>query len=297
MALSPTADTSPAVAVRRALVMTNARAVALGDALVRAARIAARRDVELVLAAEEHGRHDAAALPCRWCLDDGGPVDLALALGGDGTTLRALRLVLARRAPVFAVNFGHLGFLTSAPASDADTAIDRALAGDLSTVELLALAILRDGARAGLAINDAVVAAERHGSTARLGWAVDDLDFGEVNCDAIIVSTPAGSTAYGLSAGGPVVGWGVEALCVTFLAPHSLSARSLVLPSGRTVHVTNRHESAPACLVLDGQQTGPALAPGETVSIEVAPERGRLALLPETSTLARFRDAFAPGRR
>jgi NAD+ kinase len=273
--------------------VTHGRRATIGDALSRLACLAAERDVQLVFPADERGKHDLERLACQWAVDEGEDADIALVLGGDGTTLRALQRFLGRGIPVFAVNYGHFGFLTSAPAHDLESAVGRALAGEVAVLELPTLEVRRPGGEAGLVVNDAVVTGGVHGRTANLGWSVDDVDLGEVSCDAIVVATPAGSTAYSLSAGGPVLGWGLEGLCTTFVAPHSLAVRSFVLGSGQCISVRNASRDLNALLVLDGHAQEDPLPPGAEVGIQLSDRRARLALLPEVSPLERFRDAFS----
>jgi NAD+ kinase len=259
------------MSVRRAVLIARRAA---GDAKQRVASMAAHARVELVPEEEV------------------ATADLVIVLGGDGSVLRALQAVTGRGVPVFAVNFGRVGFLTTAEPGDLETAVPRALAGELQVVELATVQVERDGIRVGTAVNDVVVASDIQGRIARLGWNVDGVDLGELACDAVIVCTPAGSTGYGLSAGGPVLDWGVEALGVTFVAPHTLTARPLVLPRGARVEVANRARELPVRVILDGVQSDRALAPGESVTVSLAPERTALGLLPEVAFLQRYRDAF-----
>ena len=178
--------------------------------------------------------------------------DLIVVLGGDGTTLRALHRSLDTGVPVFAINYGRVGFLTTARGQ----ARDRAVAGVLGRLlrrPAPSVDVRREGERCGLGVNDAVVTSALHGRMAHFQWSVNGVDLGEIGCDAVVVSTPSGSTAYSLSAGGPVLGWGLDGLVVTFVAPHSLTARSLVLPRGNVIVVENRGEGTAARIVLDGQ--------------------------------------------
>ena len=245
------------------------------DAAARVAELAAEAGVELL--AEGADVADA---------------DLVIVLGGDGSVLRALQQVTGRGVPVFGINFGRVGFLTTAEPGDLDAAVRRALAGELRVVDLATVQVERGGERVGFAVNDVVVASDVQGRIARLGWNVDGVDLGELACDAVIVCTPAGSTGYALSAGGPVLDWGVEALGVTFVAPHTLTARPLVLPRGSCVEVTNRASTLTVRLILDGVQSDRELAPGESASISLGPDRTALGLLPEVAFLQRYRDAF-----
>jgi NAD+ kinase len=246
-----------------------------GDAAARVAELAAEAGVELL-------PPDA----------DIGEADLVIVLGGDGSVLRALHQVTGRGVPVLGINFGRVGFLTTAEPDALETTVRRALAGELRVVDFATLQIERGGERVGFAVNDVVVASDVQGRIARLGWNVNDVDLGELACDAVIVCTPAGSTGYSLSAGGPVLEWGVEALGVTFVAPHTLTARPLVLPRGARVEVANRARELTVRLILDGVQTDRALEPGESVTVSLGPERTALGLLPEVAFLQRYRDAF-----
>jgi NAD+ kinase len=284
----PSTEAKP---VTRACVMTHGRSSTVGDGVQRLQRVAAERGVELVfeqLEIAKHGLGDAAGL-----LHDGRDegIDVVIVLGGDGTTLRALNRFLCSGIPVFAVNYGRVGFLTTASARDLETAVARAFAGEYRVVELPTVEALRGGARVGVAVNDAVFTSDVHGRIAHFRWWVDDVRLGEIGCDAVVVATPSGSTAYSLSAGGPVLSWGLDGVCVTFVAPHSLTARSLVLPRGETIRVENRGEGLAARLVLDGQPCC-MLPPGDRIEVRMAPELARLAFLPEVAFLQRFRDTF-----
>jgi NAD+ kinase len=233
----------------RACVITHGRPATIGDGLARLACLAADLGVELVFPARERSKHELEELRCPWSAGEGDGADLAIVLGGDGTTLRALRRFLGTDTAVFAVNYGHFGFLTASPAGDLESAVARAFAGEYRVLELPTLAIERPGAPAGVVVNDVAVTSGAHGRMVELEWSVESVDLGRVRCDGVVVATPAGSTAYSLSAGGPVLGWGLEGLCV--------------------------------------------LGPGDRVRIRLGDRRARLALLPETEPLARFRDAFA----
>jgi NAD+ kinase len=218
--------------------------------------------------------------------------DLAIVLGGDGTTLRALQRFLGRDVPVLAINYGRVGFLTTAEHADLEPVAARAFRGEYRVEELPVLAVSAQGAEVGRAVNDVVVTSDVHGRMAIFGWQVNGVDLGEVGCDAMVIATPTGSTAYSLSAGGPVLNWGLDAACVTFASPHVLAIRSLVLPRGHRIAVRNAAPDVPARVVLDGHVEPAHLAPGASVEVALAPERARLALLPEVSFLQRYRETF-----
>ena len=126
-----------------------------------------------------------------------------------------------------------------------------------------------------------------------LEWAVGGEDLGRQPCDGVICATPSGSTAYNLSNGGPVLVWGIDALTVTFVAPHSLHARPLVVPRGRDVVICNRTADVPAVVLVDGHHTGQVEPLEGTVVVRLGAEHSLLATLPEATFVRRYRQSFA----
>jgi NAD+ kinase len=124
-----------------------------------------------------------------------------------------------------------------------------------------------------------------------LGWALGDEDLGIQPCDGLICASPSGSTAYNLSNGGPVLVWGLEAMVLTFIAPHSLSARPLVAPPGADLIVWNRTADVPVSVIADGHVVG-ELAPAARAVVRLGPQRSLLGSLPESTFFARYRKAF-----
>jgi NAD+ kinase len=124
-----------------------------------------------------------------------------------------------------------------------------------------------------------------------LSWTVGGESLGRQACDGIICATPAGSTAYNLSNGGPVLVWGLEALAVTFIAPHSLHARSMVVPRGLDVVVTNETPDVAATVLFDGRQLG-QIPPAGRVAVRLGDRRSLLATLPEVTFFRRYRQTF-----
>ena len=125
-----------------------------------------------------------------------------------------------------------------------------------------------------------------------LAWTVGGESLGSLRCDGLIVATPSGSTAYNLSNGGPVLVWGLDAMAVTFVAPHSLEARPLVIPRGRDVVVTNETSDVWVTALADGHVFS-EIAPGGTMTIRLGPQRTLLATLPEATFFTRYRHTFA----
>jgi NAD+ kinase len=258
-------------AVRRAAVVTHGKPETIGDAVDRLEQAARAAGIELV---------DA----------DAGDADLAVVLGGDGTMLRALRTYLGTRTPVFGVNFGRVGFLTSVEADALEDGVARVFAGGYRVVELCTLTIDLNG-KIQPAINDAVATSSRLGRMVQLGWEIGGEDLGTQPCDGMICSTPSGSTAYNLSNGGPVLMWGIEAMAITFVAPHSLHARPLVVPRGLTLRITNRTADVPVTVLADGHAIG-ELEPDDHIEVGIGGQRSRLALLPDVTFFARYHDVF-----
>jgi len=200
--------------------------------------------------------------------------DLVITLGGDGTLLSVARLVGDRELRVLGVNLGGLGFLTEVSTDDALAAIDRVFSGDfqLDRRTTLAVRVRRKGVvvAASQVLNDAVINKSALARIIDLCTSVD----GEYVCvykaDGLIVATPTGSTAYSLSAGGPVVS---SEVCVTVLAPicpHTLTQRPLVVSESATIAVELRAPEQEVVLTLDGQE-GIALADGDIVEIAKSP--------------------------
>jgi NAD+ kinase len=236
-------------------------------------------------------RVEAVAKACGVELvEDGADADVAVVLGGDGTMLRAFHDYLDRRVPVLGVNFGRVGFLSSIQPDDLEAGLTRVFSGDYRVIELPTLEVEGPDVEA-VAVNDVVAATGTLGRMVELEWAVGGESLGVVPCDAIIVATPSGSTAYNLSNGGPVLKWGIDAFVVSFVAPHSLDARPLVVPRGEDVVVTNRTRDIALALLADGQRLG-TVEPGESVTARLGEPRILLATLPDATFFTRFRSAF-----
>jgi NAD+ kinase len=269
----------------RVALVTHGRAEQIGSGVERLAAVARDAGVELVVSADEAARHGLAAH------GDPASADLAVVLGGDGTMLRALRTFLGTGIPVLGVNFGRVGFLSAVQRDDLEAGVSRALAGEIEVVELPTLEVV-NGGEPHVAINDVVVASAELGRMVELEWAIGGEDLGRVPCDAIICSTPSGSTAYNLSNGGPVLMWGLEALATTFVAPHSLHARPLVVPPGKEVLVVNRTPDVRVVVLVDGHRVGEAGTGGQ-VRIGLGEARTLLATLPEATFVSRYRQSFS----
>lgn len=218
---------------------------------------------------------DQVGLPHAALIEDAtygaeGPVPaLCLVLGGDGTLLAAARQVGVRGTPLLGLNLGSLGFLTAHPASEAPHIIQAYFAGGLKEEarSLLQADLYRGGTRLlrQVVLNDAVL---NKGALARImefRLQIDGIDAATLKADGLIVSTPTGSTAYSLSAGGPILHPSLEAWVITPICPHSLTLRPSVVPSHLPVVIT-LGEAEDAHLTLDGQLEHP-LRPGDRVEL------------------------------
>jgi len=211
-------------------------------------------------------------------------LDLLVTLGGDGTLLRGARLVAAHGVPVLGINLGHLGFLTSAPREEIETALERWRAGDFEIDRRMLLAVhAEDGdGRAGkihLALNDAVLHKGGAARVIRLSMRAQRDVVGSYSADGIILATPTGSTAYSLSAGGPIVSPTVDCIIATPICPHTLGVRPLVLPADETITVEVLSPTEELILTIDGQEHE-RLVPGQKVVARRAEQPVKLVRFP-----------------
>jgi len=217
-------------------------------------------------------------------------VDLCLVMGGDGSILHALRRFARTGVPVFGVNFGTVGFLAAVEREETEQGIRRAFAGEIETIDLPGLEIEVDGAlRVGL--NDIGFSRRPEDRVAELSYKIAGEEVGHVRCDGLVASTPVGSTGYNLANQGPILAWGVEGYVVSYISPHSLTARALVVAPGDVLHVENAPGREPVDVAVDGEQTG-GLAPGAEQAVRFVDDVGRLAQLTGTSFYQRIREKF-----
>jgi NAD+ kinase len=217
-------------------------------------------------------------------------VDMCFAIGGDGTILTGLRSYAGTGVPVFGVNFGEIGFLATVERDQAAEGFIRAFSGDFEVLELPGIQVA-DQREKWLAINDVSIHRQPGKRVADLAYAVGPEEVGRVRCDGLVVATPAGSTGYNLANGGPVMAWGVEGFVVSFIAPHSLTARALVVAPGDVMVLHNCSREEPVDVVVDGRPVG-ALRCAEEVSIRFVANQGALAQLPGTTFYHRLREKF-----
>lgn len=182
--------------------------------------------------------------------------DLVIVLGGDGTLLSAARVIAGRDIPLLAVNLGHLGFLTSITIDELYSELERVLQGQhrIGIRRMLDCELVRAGSTIARysALNDVVITKTMLARMIDLDTQVDNHFVAAYKADGLIISTPTGSTAYSLSAGGPVIFPQVAAVCITPICPHMLTNRPVIVPDSAVIHILNRGEES-TFLTIDGQ--------------------------------------------
>jgi NAD+ kinase len=275
--------------VKTAALITHSHPPAATDAVPIAAAAARATGWRLVADQGELDKHGASATGIE--LEGAGESpDLCLVLGGDGTILHALRRFAGTGVPVFGVNFGTVGFLAAVEREDAEAGIARALAGEVETIELPALRVEANG-KGGLGFNDVTLSRRPHDRVAELSYRIASEEVGHVRCDGLVAATPVGSTGYNLANQGPILAWGVKGYAVSYIAPHSLTARALVVAPADVLTVANAPDREPVEVALDGTEFG-ELAPGAELEVRFVDSAGSLAQLAGTSFYGRIRDKF-----
>jgi len=261
---------------------------------------AAARDLAVDLAADGHvvtaSAADAAACEAKVASGAASDAELVVALGGDGTILKAAHMLAGADVPMFGINLGRLGFLCGASGDDPIGAVRSVVAGgarEERRVTLLAEAT-HGGRVAGShhALNEIFVGRASGARAVDIAVEVDGEPFARWVCDGLIVSTPTGSTAYALSAGGPIMAPDLRALLVVPVGAHALAVRPLVLGSSARVTITFPDPArAGACVVVDGDLV-PCRSALDRLEVRLGRDDVRLLRIDERSFIATARDAF-----
>jgi NAD+ kinase len=281
-----------AVPVKRVLLLTHREPAVTTSTLPAVLSILKDAGVQVLVPAGEVVKHRMLA---PFSSADGmqlraGGEDLILVLGGDGSILRALAREAGSGAPVIGINYGRVGFLASIERETLERDLRRALAGEYVVLSLPSLkAEWADGEVE--AVNDLAIFRGGESRIADLTYAVDGELVATVRCDGVVMSTPVGSTAYNLAAGGPTVSWRVRCFVLSFIALHHLDSRPLVIGAEETLTVTNSALVGDCELHADGQRIG-ALGPGRSVTVGLGGAEVHLATFPEASFFRRYREKF-----
>ncbi len=277
--------------VKRASVLTHRRTSETTTAVAELVDAARRARATLLFTEAEAAKHGLELGPgVEIVAELPTDVQLCFALGGDGTILTALRYYAGASVPVFGVNYGEVGFLATVDPNGLSDDFDRAFQGQFDTIELPTISV---GRPEGMwnALNDISVHRKAGLRVADLAYALAGEEIGRVRCDGLVVATPQGSTGYNLANGGPVLAWGVEGYVVSFIAPHSLTARALVVAPTDELTINNASREEPVEIHVDGRPTL-ELSPGEDVHVEFGRMHATLAQLPGASFYHRLRERF-----
>jgi NAD+ kinase len=273
----------------RAMLISHTHPETSSEAVMATTKAAEKAGVELISTTDEHEKHgDAAAGITR--VDDGEKPDVCIVLGGDGSILYALRRFAETGVPVFGINFGTVGFLAAVERDELDAGLQRAFNGDFEAMDLPALRVDLP-VDMPVALNDVSFVRRPHGRVAELSYAIGGEEVGSVRCDGLVAATPAGSTGYNLANAGPILAWGVKGYVVSFIAPHTLAARALVVAPDDALEVRNAAGREPVEISLDGEAAG-ELAPGDELKIRFQESVSCLAQLPGGNFYRRIREKF-----
>lgn len=275
---------------RVAALLTHGHPPATTEAVRLAVDAAETAGWRLLATGDELAKHGEAAAGIEAVETLPRQADLCLVLGGDGSILNALRHFARSGVPVFGVNFGTVGFLAAVERDEAAEGMRRALAGETETIDLPGLEVELDGERR-VALNDIGILRRPHDRVAELTYRITGEEVGHVRCDGLVAATPVGSTGYNLANQGPILAWGVEGYVVSYVAPHTLTARALVVAPGDVLHIGNAADREPVDIAIDGELAG-TLDAGAELEVSFADGVGRLAQLPGTSFYQRIREKF-----
>jgi NAD+ kinase len=275
--------------MKTAALITHSHPPSASEAVSVAAEVANEVGWRLAASREELEKHGAAGEGVDITAEHTLP-EICLVLGGDGSILHALRRYAGTEIPVFGVNFGTVGFLAAVEREEAREGIRRALQGEFETIELPGLEVTCDEVKA-VGLNDISLARRPHDRVAELSYRIAGREVGHVRCDGLVAATPVGSTGYNLANQGPILAWGVKGYVVSYIAPHSLTARALVVAPGDVLHIENAPQREAVEVAVDGGKVA-ELAPGAELEVRFLDSVSRLAQLPGTSFYQRIRDKF-----
>ena len=271
--------------IKRVGVIGNSEKVSCAGAVKQAARLIAAAGRKLYSDATTSRLAGIEATVCPDAKTLTRQVDLLLVFGGDGTILRAAREIAGFRTPILGINIGSLGFLTAVPSEELPRALQQVWKGDYtfeSRILIQASGLCRGRMVEQPALNDIVVSRGTASRMVELEVRVDGDALTDYRCDGLIVSSPTGSTAYSLAAGGVVVFPTAQVLELTPICPHTLSNRSLILPQAATIEIRVISSKPETILSADGQVVS-ALSPGDLITVRRSRRAVRLMHLAGSS--------------
>lgn len=222
-------------------------------------------------------------------VDRGRPLDdsdILISLGGDGTLLNLVKSVKNYSLPIIGVNLGALGFLTEFTVDSLFEGLDRVLKGDYTIKKRITLrsVVIRDGRKTAkhVALNDVVITHQKLARLLTITAFFDGTYVTTYQADGLIISTPTGSTAYSLSAGGPIVEPSLDAILLTPICPHTLTNRPIMVPGNRSIRIVLPEPVRDATLTIDGQ-IGVPLLNGDVIEVKRSPRNVRIVQCPSTS--------------
>jgi NAD+ kinase len=276
-------------APRRAVLHTHAHVDQTADSVRRVVSALREGGAEVFITVDEAAKHEVEDVTI---VDDAVAVapDVAVVLGGDGTMLAALRDYAGRATVVFSFNFGAVGFLATVDREELDDGIRRLVEGDYETL-LLPTLVIEPAAGRRVAVNDVTFLRRSGGKVATLAYLVHGELLARARCDGLVVSTPVGSTGYNLANGGPVVAWGVEGYVVSYIAPHTLTARTLLAASSDVLVVRNLGTEESVDVETDGRRVC-TLEPGQDLEVRFEHGPARLAQVPGLGFYDQLRKKF-----
>lgn len=247
-------------------------------------------------------RHTSQMLKCR-CLEfddmSQNELDCVLAVGGDGTILSVARQVAKLCIPILGINMGHLGFLAEVDPLRYEEALKNLLKGQYTVEErtMVEATVFQDGdsSRELIALNDIVISKNSFARLLRFDVFVNEEHFSTFQADGVIVSSPTGSTAYSLSAGGPLVSPNIDAMLVTPICAHILSSRPLVVSGDDIIRVELNSSHSDIAITADGQETV-KLGPKDVITIRKSPHKTRFVKLGNDSFYKVLKDRLKAGR-
>jgi NAD+ kinase len=276
--------------IKTAALFTHSHPEQTADAVRTTVETVRRAGCRVIAEREEVDKHGEAAAGIEVANDLATEADICIVLGGDGTILKALRVVAGTDVPTFGVNFGTVGFLAAVERDELTDGLGRAVAGEFEVLSMPGLEASVD-APDPVALNDVSLIRRPQGRVAELAYRLGGREVGHVRCDGLVAATPAGSTGYNLANQGPILAWGVEGYVVSFIAPHTLTARALVVAPNDVLSIRNAPDREPVDVVLDGMYVA-QLESGAEMDVSFRHDVGRLAQLPGANFYRRVRDKF-----